>query len=291
MYLSGTGLTGQYFFNDNFTGLADTRTEAVAQNWGTASPGSGIDADTFSVRWTGQVQPRYTEHYTFTALSDEGVRVWVDGQLVVDDWLSHMVRYNAGSIDLVANQLYDVRVDYREETGSVRMELNWFSASQVFQIIPSDRLYTSPAGLLGNYSDSSGHSLRQIDSAVNFNWASSAPTGLTNDHFQAVWTGPLQANYSELYGFATTSDDGVRLWIGGELVIDHWTDHAATMDTGSKWLEAGKWYDLKLEYYENTGAAQVSLQWSSARQTGEGVLQTIPASNLQAMEATPVDIH
>ena len=49
IYLSGTGLTGQYFFNDNFTGLADTRTEAVAQNWGAASPGSGIDADTFSV--------------------------------------------------------------------------------------------------------------------------------------------------------------------------------------------------------------------------------------------------
>ena len=80
LYLSGSGLTGQYFFNDNFTGLADTRTEAVAQNWGTASPGSGIDADTFSVRWTGQVQPQYTEHYTFTALSDEAVRVWVDGQ-------------------------------------------------------------------------------------------------------------------------------------------------------------------------------------------------------------------
>ena len=85
LYLSGSGLTGQYFFNDNFTGLADTRTQAVAQNWGAASPGAGIDADTFSVRWTGQVQPRFSEHYSFTALSDEAVRVWVDGQLVVDD--------------------------------------------------------------------------------------------------------------------------------------------------------------------------------------------------------------
>jgi PA14 domain len=110
LYLSGTGLTGQYFFNDDFTGLADTRTEAVAQNWGAASPGSGIDAETFSVRWTGQVQPRYTEHYSFTALSDEAVRVWVDGQLIVDDWLPHTARYSGGSIDLVANQLYDIRV-------------------------------------------------------------------------------------------------------------------------------------------------------------------------------------
>jgi GH43 family beta-xylosidase len=288
LYLSGTGLTGQYFFNDNFTGLADTRTEAVAQNWGTASPGSGIDADTFSVRWTGQVQPRYTEHYTFTALSDEAVRVWVDGQLVVDDWLPHTVRYSAGSIDLVANQLYDIRVDYREETGSARMELNWFSTSQPFQIIPSDRLYTSPAGLLGSYSDASGGSLRQIDAAVDFNWGQGAPAGLTTDHFQATWTGRLQANYSELYNFATTSDDGVRLSIDDELVIDHWTDHSAMVDTGSKALEAGKWYDIKLEYYDNTGPAQVSLKWSSARQTGAGVFQTIPAGNLLAMQATPV---
>jgi GH43 family beta-xylosidase len=288
LYLSGTGLTGQYFFNDNFTGLADTRTEAVAQNWGAASPGSGIDADTFSARWTGQVQPRFTEHYTFTALSDEAVRVWVDGQLVVDDWLPHTTRYSSGSIDLVANQLYDIRVDYREETGNARMELYWFSASQSFEIIPSDRLYTSPAGLLGNYSDSSGGNLRQINPAVDFNWGQGAPAGLTSDHFQTVWTGRLQANYSELYNFATTSDDGVRLWIGDELVIDHWTDHSATVDTGSKWLEAGKWYNIKLEYYENTGAAQISLRWSSARQTGAGVFETIPTSNLQAMQATPV---
>ncbi len=288
MYLSGTGLTGQYFFNDNFTGLADTRTEAIAQNWGTGSPGSGIDADTFSVRWTGQVQPRYSEHYTFTALSDEGVRVWIDGQLVVDDWLSHTARYSAGSIDLVANQLYDIRVDYREGTGAARMELNWFSASQAFQIIPSDRLYASPTGLLGSYSDSSGNTFQQVDSTVNFNWGQGAPAGLTADHFQATWTGRLQANYSELYNFATTSDDGVRLWIGDELVIDHWTDHSAAVDTGAKWFEAGKWYDIKLEYYENTSAAQVSLRWSSARQTGAGVFQTIPASNLQAMKATPM---
>ena len=157
-----------------------------------------------------------------------------------------------------ANQLYDIRVDYREGTGNARMELYWFSTSQSFQLIPSDRLYASPAGLLGEYSDSSGHSLRQIDPTIDFNWGTAAPAGLTADHFQATWTGRLQANYSELYNFSTTSDDGVRLWIGGELVIDHWTDHASGgSDTGAKWLEAGKWYDIKLEYYEKTGVAQV----------------------------------
>lgn len=286
--LSGAGLTAQYFYNVDFTGLADTRTEAVAHNWGTASPGSGIDADTFSVRWTGQVQPRYSEQYTFSALNDEAVRVWVDGKLIVDDWTSHSTRYSGGSIDLVANELYDIRVDYREETGNARIELNWFSFSQSFQLISADRLYVSPAGLLGNYEDSSGHSSRQIDSAVNFDWGTAAPAGLTSDHFQATWTGRVQADYSELYNFATTSDDGVRLWIGNELVIDNWTNHAAVQDTGAKWLEAGKWYDIKLEYFENTGVSKINLRWSSARQTG-GAFVVIPASDLQAMQATPLE--
>ena len=256
MYLSGTGLTGQYFFNDNFTGLADTRTEAVAQNWGTASPGSGIDADTFSVRWTGQVQPRFTEHYTFTALSDEGVRVWVDGQLVVDDWLSHTARYSAGSIDLVAEPA--LRHPRRLPRGH-RQRAHGAVLVQREPGVSNDSQRPTlhePGRTVGQLlrfqrrQPAADRSRRSISIG-----GTAAPAGLTADHFQATWTGRLQANYSELYNFATTSDDGVRLWIGGELVIDHWTDHAATVDTGSKWLEAGKWYDIKLEYYENTGAA------------------------------------
>ena len=286
--LAGAGLTAQYFHNDDFTGLADTRVEPISHNWATTSPGAGIDADTFSVRWTGQVQPAYSQQYIFTTVSDEAVRVWVDGQLIIDDWAPHSTHIANGIITLQAGQLYDICVDYREGVGAARMELFWSSNSQVYQSVPSSRLYASPAGLLGNYSDSSGHTNRQIDAAIDFNWGTAAPPGLTTDHFQATWTGRLQANYSELYQFATTSDDGVRLWIGGELVIDNWTTHSVTQDIGAKWLEAGKWYDIKLEYFEETGAAQVNLKWSSDRQTGAGVFAAIPTANTQATQATPV---
>lgn len=141
---------------------------------------------------------------------------------------------------------------------------------------------------MGSYSDASGATGQQVDSTIDFNWGLSGPTGLTADHFQATWTGRLQPDYSELYNFATMSDDGVRLWIGGELVIDNWTSHTAAVDLGSKWLEAGKWYDFKLEYFDNTSTAQVQLRWSSLRQTGQGVYETIPTANLQAMQETPV---
>src|SRR5215211_5582218 len=114
--LSGSGLTAQYFHNADFTGLAGTRTEAISHDWGASSPGFGIDADSFSVRWTGQVEPAFSQTYTFRVLSDEGVRLCVNGQLLIDDWESHTARTRTGTIELVAGQRYDIRLDYFDLT-------------------------------------------------------------------------------------------------------------------------------------------------------------------------------
>src|SRR4051812_24729214 len=116
--LSGSGLTAQYFFNPDFTGLAGTRTEAIAQNWGTDGPGFGVGADHFSVRWTGQIQPQYGETYTLRLQSDEGARLWLNGELLIDDWAAHTVRTRTATATLAAGQLYDIRVDYFEGTGA-----------------------------------------------------------------------------------------------------------------------------------------------------------------------------
>src|SRR4051812_36308900 len=165
--LSGTGLTAQYFHNSDFTGLAETRVENISHNWGTGSPAAGVDADSFSIRWTGQVAPAYTESYTFTALSDEGVRVWVDGQLIINDWTPHVRRSQQGTIALQAGKLYEIRVDYLEGAGNAQIELSWSSASQPLEVIPSSRLYESPVGLLGQYSDNSGHSVSRLDPSLD----------------------------------------------------------------------------------------------------------------------------
>ncbi len=119
--LTGSGLTAQYFFNADFTGLAGTRTESVSQNWGIASPGFGIAADNFSVRWTGQIEPLYSELYTFRSISDAGVRLWIDGQLLIDDWNPHAFRADFANMTLVAAHRYDIRVDYFEDTGPAKL--------------------------------------------------------------------------------------------------------------------------------------------------------------------------
>jgi GH43 family beta-xylosidase len=281
--LSGSGLTAQYFFNPDFTGLAGTRTEAIAQNWGTESPGFGVGADHFSVRWTGQIEPQFSETYTLRLQSDEGVRLWLDGELLIDDWAAHTVRTRTATATLTAGQLYDIRVDYFDGTGAAQASLSWSSASQSLQTVPAWRLYENPAGLLGSYRDTAGGTLSRVDPGVNFNWGTPSPgAGIATNGFTVNWTGQIRADYADEYTFAATSDEGVRLWVGDELVLDNATATTTAEVLGTKWLEPGKWYDVRLEYTDSTGSAQVALKWSSDHQTGAGVYQVVPPSNLRA---------
>ena len=287
--LAGTGLTAQYFHNIDFTGLAETRSEAIAYNWGTNAPAPGVDADSFSVRWTGQVEPQFSETYTFRALADEGVRVWIDGQLIIDDWSPHLRRTSAGTIGLQAGQRYDIRVDYFDLSGAAQVELSWSSPSRPLQVIPLDRLFTNPNGLLGKYVDTAGGTFSRVDPGVNFDWDLAGPgAGVAADEFSVKWSGHLRPDFSDLYTFSTISDERVRLWIANELVIDNWTNHSTTENLGTKQLEAGKWYNVRLEYYDVSGNAEISLRWASERQTGLGGFEVIPEGNLRAAKSTPL---
>ena len=88
---TGTGLTGEYFNNTTLTApVVLTRTDATLNlAWGGGSPGTGVNTDGFSVRWTGQVQPRYTDTYTFYLMTDDGSRLWVNNQQLINDWTDH----------------------------------------------------------------------------------------------------------------------------------------------------------------------------------------------------------
>jgi hypothetical protein len=135
------GLTGQYWDNRDFTGTTVTRIDpTVNYDWTSFSP-QGIGPDTWSARWTGQVKPAKSETYTFYTTSDDGVRLWVNGSLIVDNWTDHAPTENRGTITLTAGQLYDIRMEYYENGGGAVAKLWWSSASQPKQIIPSARLF------------------------------------------------------------------------------------------------------------------------------------------------------
>jgi hypothetical protein len=518
---SGDGLLAQYFDNSDFTNLKLTRIDtAINFNWGTGTPDPSLGADTFSVRWTGQVQPLYSERYIFYTTSDDGVRLWVNNQLIIDRWVDQGATEWSGSIDLVAGQKYDIKMEYYENGGDAVANLSWSSPSQGKQIIPTSQLYTggttipgtlafsAPAfsvnedgtlvaavtvtrtggssgavsatitlgngtatsadytstpivvsfangdttaktitipivndtldendetinltlgsptggatigtqstavltivdndplptvnlgpatisqnegnsgttafnftvslsaasgrtvtvpyttnngtatagsdyidndgsltfnpgetsktitvrvtgdtavetnetftvvlgtptnatrgsifqstativnddvstpppiggnGLLAQYFDNSDFTnlkLTRTDAAVNFNWGSGTPDpSLGADTFSVRWTGQVQPLYSERYTFHTTSDDGVRLWVNNQLIIDRWVNQSPREWSGSIDLVAGQKYDIKMEYYENTGGAVANLSWSSPSQAK----QIIPTSRL-----------
>lgn len=115
----------------------------------------------------------------------------------------------------------------------------------------------------------------RIDSTVDFNWG----TGLNNlgqpAYFSIRWTGQIRAEKSETYTFYTQSDDGVRLYVDGTLVINNFTDHATTENVSTttfNWT-AGTMHDVVVEYYENQGYAVIQLKWASATTTKQVVPQ------------------
>lgn len=138
------GLLGEYFDNSDLTNRRLTRVDAqVNFDWGSSSPDPSIQSDTFSVRWTGLFYAPATGTYTFVTTSDDGVRLWVNGSLVVDNWTIHGLTENSGSISLNGDRFYDLRLEYFENGGDSVITLAWSGPGVAREIVPSSRLYPS----------------------------------------------------------------------------------------------------------------------------------------------------
>ncbi len=138
----GAGLVGTYYNNMDFTAMVLSRTDATVNfNWGTGSPDPSIGADTFSVRWRGQVEASFSEVYTFYTESDDGIRLWINGQLIINNWTDHAPTENSGVITLAAGGKYDVQMDFYENGGGAVARLSYSSASTPKQIVPQGQLF------------------------------------------------------------------------------------------------------------------------------------------------------
>ncbi len=169
---SGIGLLGQYWTNTSalaFTNISFntaatlTRTDAVVNyNWSTNGPDPSIGQTNFIASWTGSVQPQYSETYTFTTVADDGVRLWVNGQLLIDDWNTHSsTTTNSGSISLNAQELYNIQMDYFQGGSNAVAQLMWSSLSAAQNIIPQTQLYpytnSPPAVVLSSPANNSSY--------------------------------------------------------------------------------------------------------------------------------------
>lgn len=142
----GTGLLGQYYANtyptNPFAGTPLVRTDAVVNfNWNSVSPDPSIPTSNYTVKWKGLIQPLFSEPYTFSTTTDDGARLWINGQEIVDAWTAQAPTTWTGTINLQAQQLYAVEMDYFQAGGGAVAQLSWSSPSTTLGIVPQSQLY------------------------------------------------------------------------------------------------------------------------------------------------------
>lgn len=284
------GLSGAYYNNTNLSGspVGSRVDTSINFDWGNGSSGvSGVNSNQFSVRWTGQLRAPTTGNYRFQTVSDDGVRLWINNQLIINNWTDHSAATNtSATVALQAGYAYDVRLEYYENTGQSVIRLLWStpgSASFTFlstaadpnpstanycelpELNCSNGFVGSATGQYFNNNSLSGSpTATRQDSEIDFDWGTGAPgvTGVGSDDFSVRWNATLKVNATGSYQFQTLSDDGVRLWVNNQLIINNWTDHAVATDTSAGLnLTAGQIYPVRLEFYERGGFAVMSLRW------------------------------
>jgi hypothetical protein len=139
---AGTGLLGDYYYNTDFTDLTFQRVAPTINfDWGSQSPDPSLRPQKHSIRWSGQIVPRYSETYTFGLSTATAVKLTIDDQVVIDKHgESGFIEYT-GQINLVAGQRYNVRIDYYQVAFNSAVKFNWSSASQAKEIVPASQLY------------------------------------------------------------------------------------------------------------------------------------------------------
>lgn len=142
----GCGLLGAYFSGADFRRQALMRIDPqIDFDWKGEAPGPGVEAARFSVRWTGEIEAPSADTYRFFVPSDDGVRLWIDGRLVYEDWHIQSIDYRglrSGSYTFTPGRLrVPIRIDYFEYQTLAAVQLSWQSPSLPRQVIPSERLY------------------------------------------------------------------------------------------------------------------------------------------------------
>jgi hypothetical protein len=243
------GWRAEYYGNRDLSGPPLVREEADLNfDWGNGSPAVGLPVDSFSARWTRTLAfPAGT--YRFYAQSDDGVRVWLDGQQLIDEWHDASGTIYSAERTLAAGS-HTLRIEYYENLGDARLRFWWERPAD----FPQWRGDYYP-----NMTLSGLPTITRNDPTLDFSWGSGAPVGLPVDGFSARWTRSLDFE-AGTFRFRVTMDDGARLWLDDQLIVDSWSDGSVREVTVDRALTSGT-HRLRLEYYENSGDARIRLSW------------------------------
>jgi hypothetical protein len=267
------GWFAEYYANHDLAGAPTlTRYEPqIDYDWGMGSPTAMLPADNFSARWT---RTMYFEAgtYNFCATVDDGVRFWVDGQLLIDEWRVQGLGTYCASPYLTAGN-HVVQMAFFEDTGNAVARLTWSGPlpntpapyPQPWPPSPSEAWtgeYYDDMMLGESTSPAKAPVMIRMDPDINFNWGTNSPAvGLPRTEYSIRWTRDINFN-AGLYNFCVTVDDGARLWVDGSLVIDEWREQSVRTFCGEHYMTAGL-HTVQLGYVQMQGSALVALTWTS----------------------------
>lgn len=221
------------------------------------SPGTGVNANQWSARWD-RTDTYTAGTYTFTASSDDGVRIYVDGALVLQSWIDQAETTYTAQANITAGT-HTVRVEFYDNGGDAVIRVT------IQQTAGQGSSWD--ADYFANITLSGTPALERQDTNIDFNWGSGSPgTGIPNDNFSARWT-RVMSFQAGAYQFTTTSDDGARVYVDGQLVLDFWIDQASVTHSSSRSMTAGN-HTVVVEYYEKAGGAV--MQFSTSQQPNLG---------------------
>src|SRR5262249_7091865 len=216
--------------------------------------------DNFSARWTRTVNLAQGI-YRFAASVDNGVRLYVDGYLRIDQWGNLPPNTYTTDVFLDAGA-HEIKLQFIEYSGGASISLSWaaVSGANCIASVPAGR-WKGEDYSNTNLAGSTAMVRDDGDSFLNLNFGSGGPSlncGLGVDYFSARWTRAVNL-VEGIYRFSVTGDDGVRLYVDNQLKIDKWL--GATSYTVDVKLSTGP-HQVKLEYFEGAGPAVALLSWT-----------------------------
>ena len=233
--------------------------ESIDFNWGSVSTAPEINIESFNAVWQTTRDLDYgTDQFTTT--SDDGVRLYINDNLVIDEWKDNAPKtYNTDPINLSGDT--EIRMEYYENRGGAVAELSWnklLSDQDIANPCPDNQFKAS-------YYNDRNFASRPVrvecldQNSFKYDWKDGAPDKLNRNNFSIVWEGNFDFDDGN-YKFNTVADDGVRVFVDGNQVIDGWKNQAPTKySTDSINLNGKK--NIRMEYYENRGGAVAEFNW------------------------------
>jgi hypothetical protein len=207
---------------------------SIFQNWDQGGPDTE-HVDNFSARWTAELEAPYTGTYTFITRSDDGNRLWINDQLICNDFVNHVPRNTVGDVNLVAGQTYLLVMEYYEAGGGALAVLRWEGPNIQRQVIPAGPLKLPRRAMSPNPTNGAV----DVKQTPKLQWKPGYGAIKHNVYFGTTLADVNAANIANPLGVLVGQDQDPNSYSPGTLEWNttyYWRiDEVNTADTESPW--------------------------------------------------------